>query len=931
LFDWIKHAYDRGTANVLLSLAADHTGSIREDDAKQLEELGKMLREAKLLDQAGKPTSAAIAAKPEAIEKWKDMRFGMFICWGPVTLTGKEIGWSRGKPTPVEKYDNLYKEWNPTNFDAKAWAKVVKDTGAKYVVFLTKHHDGFCLFDTKQTDYNIMNGPFKRDVTKELADACRAEGIGFFPYYSTCDWHHPDFPVTSPGGNTKRQTSNLDKYTEYLEAQTGELIRNYGPLTGIWFDVPQCFDKARGERVIRHVRSLQPDLLVNNRTGAPGDFDTPEQNVGKIQFNRPWESCITLGTQWTWKPDDAIKPWTDAVRILITCAIGDGNLALNTNPMPDGRIEPRQVENFKKIGEWLKQYGESIYGTRGGPFVSPGAGAVKAHGGKFDLPGGEWWGGSTHKGNVIYLHILRWPFDRAQGRSGDVIKLPVIKEKIVKHSVLTGGEATVKQTDAGIEVSVPADKRDSVDTIVKLELAEIERDFWHKTPSLSIMTGFIYEPKKPYTIQQWMENLGDKFDADQWVKDFKETGADHVIFYDKWIDGLVFHDTKTTGFKTKRDFVREMADACHRGGLPLVLYFNAVSDGNPEFDQWALVDKKGKPVTFIPIWPTRYQTLHSPFRRKSLEQVRELLSNYGTIHGIWYDVFEERLDTASPWTASGYQKMFGEPFTEATGARRAEFNARTLAGYLDEADAIRREQRQEHCLFTANGSGPDYHGGGIWTEQVGTRLDYLFMEGHSFQNNEKLGHLAWSLPKPYDINLLLNKSWFVPLTGPAPGACYSDAQAIAASAIAICQGSGVTLALTPGHDGVFGEDLQRAKTIGAWFRKVKPWVTGARPIAGVSPVEQPHVVSAGLAKRFSLIFTQVGNARVLHVIDANVPATDYQPVAVEISIVAGQLDGHKQATLAGESEILKLSEKDGRFNIVVQPNPVATIIFKNEK
>jgi alpha-L-fucosidase len=392
------------------------------------------------------------------------MRFGMFICWGPVTLTGREIGWTRGSPTPIAQYDNLYKKWNPEQFDAKAWVQVARETGAKYIVFLTKHHDGFCLWDTKQTDYNIMNGPFKRDVTKELADACHEAGIGFFPYYSTCDWHHPDFPVTSPGGKVKRKVSNLDRYTEYLEAQTGELITKYGPLTGIWFDVPQCFDRTRGERIIRHVRSLQADIIVNHRTGAPGDFDTPEQNVGGFQANRPWESCITLGTQWTWKPNDKLKSYTEAVRMLAVCAVNNGNLALNTNPMPDGRIEPRQVESFKKIGDWLAKYGASIYGTRGGPFIAPDWKKRKFNTDleHFALPAGNWWGGSTHRGNVIYLHIIRWP--------DGTIKLPAIEQKIIKYSVLTGGETTVKQTDTGIEISVPVAQRDATDTIIRLEL-----------------------------------------------------------------------------------------------------------------------------------------------------------------------------------------------------------------------------------------------------------------------------------------------------------------------------------------------------------------------------------------------------------------------------------------------------------------------------
>ncbi|MCR4415762.1 MAG: alpha-L-fucosidase, partial [Thermoguttaceae bacterium] len=373
---------------------------------------------------------------------------------------------------------------------------------------------------------------------------------------------------------------------------------------------------------------------------------------------------------------------------------------------------------------------------------------------------------------------------------------------------------------------------------------------WHKAPTVSIMTGFIYEPKKPYTIQAWMENLGSRFDAPQWVKDFKEVGASHLVFYDKWIDGLVFHDTKTTRFKTKRDFLRELATACQRGGLPLVLYFNAISDGNPEFDAWALVDRQGKPIVFSPTWPTRYQTLHSPFRQKCLEQVREVLGNYGPIHGLWFDIFSERFNTTSPWTARAYQQMFGEPFEQATGRRLAEFNVRTLARFLDEVDAIRRQQRQDQCVFTANGSGSDFFAGGAWKEHVGARLQYLYNEGHSFENNEQLARMAWALPKPLDICLLLVSSWFTPLEDKPPPASLTVEQAIAATAVAVCQGAGVNLVLTPGHDGVFGEDLQRAKAVGAWFRKVRPWVEDARPAADVAVLYGPRAgrVTDGLTR-----------------------------------------------------------------------------------
>ncbi|MCX6927809.1 MAG: alpha-L-fucosidase [Verrucomicrobia bacterium] len=358
------------------------------------------------------------------------------------------------------------------------------------------------------------------------------------------------------------------------------------------------------------------------------------------------------------------------------------------------------------------------------------------------------------------------------------------------------------------------------------------------------MTGFIYEPKTPYTIQQWMESLGNRFDAEQWVKDFKGAGANHLVFYDKWIDGLVFHNTKTTGFKTKRDFLRELTAACQRGGLPLVIYFNAISDGNPEFDQWSLLDPQGKPIVFGAAWPTRYQTLHSPFRQKCVEQVRELLSNYGPIHGLWHDIFSERFNTTSEWTARGYRQMFGEPFEKATAARLAEFNVRTLAGYLDEIEVIRREQGQKQCLFTANGSGSTFFDGGPWAEYVGARLQYLFNEGHSFQANETLARMAWALPKPLDINLLLASSWFTPLEDAPPPASLTVEQAVAATAIAVCQGAGVNFALTPGHDGNFGEDLQRAKAVGAWFRKIQPWLEGAQPAAEVGIVHGPGADAA---------------------------------------------------------------------------------------
>jgi alpha-L-fucosidase len=417
-----------------------------------------------------------LKAKPQVVEAWQDLRFGMFLCWGPVSLTGREIGWSRGAPawgrrpgvrggrgsTPAETYDNLHKQWKPDKFDAEQWVKVAREAGQKYLIFLVKHHDGFCLYDTKLTDYK-STGPesaWKVDVMKHVADACHKHDLKLMLYYSQPDWHHPDY-----------LGEHHDRYIEYLHGQIRELLTNYGEIDGLWFDNlrgrgdnPQAAKLWEAEKLFEMARSIQPHLIINDRCALDGDYSTPEQHVGQFSTDRPWESCITLGTQWSWKPDDQLKSFTEAIRMLVVCAMGNGNLALNTNPMPDGRIEPRQVESFRRIGEWLNKYGESIYGTRGGPFRAPNMDTRKFGSARdrFNLPQGRWWGGSTHKANVVYLHILRWP--------ADTITLPPIKHEILEHVVITGGKATIKQTRDAIKLSVALDHRDSLDTIIKLVL-----------------------------------------------------------------------------------------------------------------------------------------------------------------------------------------------------------------------------------------------------------------------------------------------------------------------------------------------------------------------------------------------------------------------------------------------------------------------------
>ncbi len=385
-------------------------------------------------------------ADPAAVAHWQSLRFGMFIHWGPVSLTGHEIGWSRGAQTPIEVYDNLYHQFNPTNFNADEWVSIAKAAGMKYIVLTTKHHDGFCLWDTKLSDYNIMNTPFHRDVVRELATACKKQGIEFGAYYSVTDWYNTNWPVTSPAGKVKRDKSDLDAYEAYLQGQISELITNYGPLITIWNDVSAMYGE-RGAATIQMVRRLQPDILINNRTGAGGDYDTPEQKIGKFQLNRPWESCMTVSAHnaWAWGgANDGVKPVAACLNMLILGAGGDGNILLNVGPRPDGVIDPAQAGLLKQVGDWLATHRESIYGTRGGPW-KPGNNIT-----------------STRKDNLVYVHVMK--------SNDGKVELPALPATIQSATLLDGQPVTFQQQDGRLTLQIPVGALEAVDTIVKLTL-----------------------------------------------------------------------------------------------------------------------------------------------------------------------------------------------------------------------------------------------------------------------------------------------------------------------------------------------------------------------------------------------------------------------------------------------------------------------------
>ncbi len=411
---------------------------------------------------------------------------------------------------------------------------------------------------------------------------------------------------------------------------------------------------------------------------------------------------------------------------------------------------------------------------------------------------------------------------------------------------------------------------------------------WQKPPALGIMTGFIKDPQGPLTQLVWRRNLGSQFDADQWVADFKAAGASYLIFYDKWIDGLVFHDTQTTSYKTKRDFVKEIAAACQKGGLPLVLYFNAHIDGNPEFRQWAVRNPNNWFILFSEKWPFEAQSLHSPFRSKAVGQVRELLTGYGRVDGLWLDVFRQELNVRSECVVNAFEEMMDARWRKATPEQLDEFHVRTLAGFLDEVRAIAKE-RQPGCVVTANASASRFAGGGRWAAWVGERLDYGSAEGDQFDTIDACARLASLTPKPIEIGILVSKTRFTPVDDAPPPAAKTPRQTIADVAVAACQGASAYLVVTPGHAGTFGDDLKAAKAAGAWLKQTQPVLTDAQPVADVGVVvgvasAEGAGVPADAWEGAAAISVGLGRAGLLaqFVCGSNWPASlsDYRALAV---------------------------------------------------
>jgi len=355
---------------------------------------------------------------------WRKARFGMFIHWGLYAIPAGEwkgqrldnpdfcTTWTRHfLSIPTADWDSLIHQYDPVWYNPRDWARLAKAAGMQYAVLTTKHHEGFCLFDSKLTDFTAMHAPAHRDVVKEWLEAFRSEGIRVGFYYSLIDWHHPDYPVVGDRLHPERkrpetlaQKRDLNKYLDYLHGQVRELMTRYGKIDVLWFDF--SYDKLTGEawrgtELLAMVRSLQPEIIVNDRVGLGGDFSTPEQRIPPNGIpGKDWETCMTMNGSWGYKSHDHAWKSTEAlIRNLIDISSKGGNYLLNVGPTAEGVIPEASVNRLTHIGRWMRTSSESIYGTSASPFSR-------------QLP----WGRCTQKlldnGTTrLYLHVFDWPKD----------------------------------------------------------------------------------------------------------------------------------------------------------------------------------------------------------------------------------------------------------------------------------------------------------------------------------------------------------------------------------------------------------------------------------------------------------------------------------------------------------------------------------------
>lgn len=414
----------------------------------------------------------------DRMDWWRDARFGMFIHWGLYAVpagewegTTNHAEWIRtSAQIPLETYDGFVEQFNPVDFDADEWVKMAKDAGMKYIVITSKHHDGFCLFDSEYTDFDIMSTPFKRDILGELADACAREDIVICWYHSIMDWHHPDY-LPRRNWETDRPTegADFDSYVEdYLKKQLAELTGNYGRIGVLWFDGEweDTWTHEKGVDLYNYVRGLQEDIIINNRVDKgrqgmagmtagdefKGDFGTPEQEIPATGLpGVDWETCMTMNDHWGYnKYDDNWKSSAELIRKLVDIASKGGNFLLNVGPKADGTFPAESIERLTAIGDWMDIYSESIYGTGASPFSN--------------LEWGRCTIKQVGKNTRLYLHVFDWPEDNK-------LVVPSVQNKVIDAFIMEDMQKTAFEVqDDNIIIELPGQAPDKYCPVIILDL-----------------------------------------------------------------------------------------------------------------------------------------------------------------------------------------------------------------------------------------------------------------------------------------------------------------------------------------------------------------------------------------------------------------------------------------------------------------------------
>ncbi|HEY1902128.1 MAG TPA: alpha-L-fucosidase [Terracidiphilus sp.] len=426
------------------------------------------------------PHSGWAAALPCDRTTWyRNAKFGMFIHWGPYSQASVEASWPIMRPKPggitEAEYRALPATFNPDKFDPRAFVDLARSAGQRYMVFTTKHHDGFCMFDSSYTDYKITNTPYGKDIVAQLAKACGEDGMPLGFYYSPPDMHHPGFRDTTKlakeNWNGEPQRPEWPSYLAYMQLQLSELLTRYGPAALIWFDGLNHQEKYNGARVLEMIHEFQPATLVNDRIGVPGDYETPEQfiptaiptkgvvltgvdpsvssrlknTVPRQEDFRLWETCMTINNTWAYnKNDHDFKSEQTLIRSLIEVASRGGNFLLNVGPQPDGQIQPEFQQRLRAIGDWLTLNGDSIYGTTYGPVQ--GVAGLR----------------TTANDKSIYVHVFDWP--------ASTLEIAGIEGTVLSARLLANGKPlTFRQTEGKLQIDLPPQAPDPNASVIALK------------------------------------------------------------------------------------------------------------------------------------------------------------------------------------------------------------------------------------------------------------------------------------------------------------------------------------------------------------------------------------------------------------------------------------------------------------------------------